>query len=112
MKRKKINSIEDYVNSTKKKEDKYDKYGFLYYDPIELEGLPGIFIYKEMIPKIEACAQAARQAVFDAQFDPNRVFPDQKPVIIDPTTGQIAAITHPEGAIPGDQPKRVANPTT
>jgi len=39
MKRKKINSIEDYVNSTKKKADKYD---FLYYDPLFMTPVDGL----------------------------------------------------------------------
>jgi hypothetical protein len=44
MKRKKINSIEDYVNSTKKKEDKYDKYDFLYYDPLFMTPVDGLIL--------------------------------------------------------------------
>lgn len=44
--------------------------------PIELPDLPGVYIHKDMIPKLEAIAKEHNQAIFNAMFDPNRKFPE------------------------------------
>ena len=41
MNKKKIESISDYVNSTKKEENKYD---FLYYDPLFMTPVDGLIL--------------------------------------------------------------------